>query len=231
MKYSRACTVNFENIPEIPWQKLLIETTINTQAWRNWSRSGFCYVSNASEYHESIAASPALPCKIPMSTILSQKTPCKMICCRKYLSPVDTNLLWQSRTCFSTLCLSTRHLTKSPKRLLKSQLTSCLSTLTYQRYSSGIKTQRLQLIKKKEESDVLGITQKHANTKHAQTLGILERSHASIEQGLWRLKQLSGDHFGKNMSGLRSLITTHLTTQLLAVKRAEDFMDASLLFS
>ena len=31
---------------------------------------------------------------------------------------------------------------------------------------------------------VLGITLKHATTKHAQTIGLLERSHASIKQSL-----------------------------------------------
>ena len=36
----------------------------------------------------------------------------------------------------------------------------------------------------KEVTGVLGITLKHANTKHAQTIGLLERSHASIKQAL-----------------------------------------------
>ena len=36
----------------------------------------------------------------------------------------------------------------------------------------------------KEVAGVLGITLKHATTKHAQTIGILERSHASIRQSL-----------------------------------------------
>ena len=36
----------------------------------------------------------------------------------------------------------------------------------------------------KEVVGVLGITLKHATTKHAQTIGLLERSHASIKQGL-----------------------------------------------
>ena len=36
----------------------------------------------------------------------------------------------------------------------------------------------------KEETGVLGITLKHATTKHAQTIGLLERSHASIKQAL-----------------------------------------------
>ena len=31
---------------------------------------------------------------------------------------------------------------------------------------------------------VIGITLKHATTKHAQTIGLLERSHASIKQAL-----------------------------------------------
>ena len=36
----------------------------------------------------------------------------------------------------------------------------------------------------KEVAGVLGITPKHATTKHAQTIGPLERSHASIKQAL-----------------------------------------------
>ena len=36
----------------------------------------------------------------------------------------------------------------------------------------------------KEVNGVLGITIKHATTKHAQTIGLLERSHASIQQTL-----------------------------------------------
>ena len=36
----------------------------------------------------------------------------------------------------------------------------------------------------KEVAGVLGITLKHATTKHAQTIGLLERSHASIKQEL-----------------------------------------------
>ena len=36
----------------------------------------------------------------------------------------------------------------------------------------------------KEVADVLGITPKHATTKHVQTVGLLQRSHASIKQAL-----------------------------------------------
>ena len=36
----------------------------------------------------------------------------------------------------------------------------------------------------KEMTGVLGITPKHATTKHAQTIGLFERSHASIKQAL-----------------------------------------------
>ena len=36
----------------------------------------------------------------------------------------------------------------------------------------------------KEVAGVLGITLKHATTKHAQAIGLLERSHASIKQAL-----------------------------------------------
>ena len=36
----------------------------------------------------------------------------------------------------------------------------------------------------KEVAGVLGITLKHATTKHAQTIGLLVQSHASIKQAL-----------------------------------------------
>ena len=36
----------------------------------------------------------------------------------------------------------------------------------------------------KQVAGVLGLTLKHATTKHAQTIGLLERSHASIKQAL-----------------------------------------------
>ena len=36
----------------------------------------------------------------------------------------------------------------------------------------------------KEVAGVLGITLRHATKKHAQTIGLLERSHASIKQAL-----------------------------------------------
>ena len=36
----------------------------------------------------------------------------------------------------------------------------------------------------KERPGVLGITLKHTTTKHVQTIGMLERSHASIKQAL-----------------------------------------------
>ena len=42
----------------------------------------------------------------------------------------------------------------------------------------------------KEVADVLGITLKHATTKHAQTIGLLEQSHVSIKQAL---KDETGD--------------------------------------
>ena len=79
---------------------------------------------------------------------------------------------------------------------------------------------------KKEVAGILGITPKHATTKHAQTIALLERSHASIKQ-LLRLKQPGGDHCGIIISALRSSITTHLRTPVLVASRAECFTDVS----
>ena len=55
----------------------------------------------------------------------------------------------------------------------------------------------------KEVTGVLGITPKHATTKHAQTIGLLEQSHASIKQAL-KIETGEQDHFGTNTSALRS---------------------------
>ena len=51
-----------------------------------------------------------------------------------------------------------------------------------------------------EVAPLLGITLKHANTKHAQTKGVLERTHASLEPSL---KTASGEYqkqWQKNLS-------------------------------
>ena len=55
--------------------------------------------------------------------------------------------------------------------------------LTYQGYSIQIKAQPLSHLIK-EAAGVLGTTLKLATTKHAQTIGLLERSHASSKQAL-----------------------------------------------
>ena len=82
----------------------------------------------------------------------------------------------------------------------------------------------------KEVAGVLGITLKHATTKHAQTIGLLERSHMSIKQSLkieTGERRSLWDHCGINTSALRSLFTTPLIIQALAVSQAECFTAAS----
>ena len=43
------------------------------------------------------------PCKTRMSTLLRQKTPCKLSWCRDHLRPVALNTLWQPWTCFPAI--------------------------------------------------------------------------------------------------------------------------------
>ena len=80
---------------------------------------------------------------------------------------------------------------------------------------------------------VLGITLKHATRKHAQTIGLLQRYHASIRQALKieTGKQASEDHCGTITSVLRSLTIILLTLQVLAVRQAEFFMAEFLMES
>ena len=79
----------------------------------------------------------------------------------------------------------------------------------------------------KEKAGVLGITLKHATTKLAQRIGLLEQSHASIKQAL-KIETGERRSLWQITSVLRSLITTHLTTRVSAVSRAEFFTDAFL---
>ena len=69
----------------------------------------------------------------------------------------------------------------------------------------------------KEMAGVLGITLKHATTKHAQTIGLLERSHASIKQAL---KIETGE---RRSLWHKYINIAVLITQALALNQAESF--------
>ena len=74
----------------------------------------------------------------------------------------------------------------------------------------------------KEVAGVLGITLKHATTKHGQTIGLLERSHMSIKQAL---KMETGERrsFWHKYVSIASFIITLLITKVLVVSQAESF--------
>ena len=77
----------------------------------------------------------------------------------------------------------------------------------------------------KEVDGVLGITLKHATTKHAQIIGLLVRSHASIKQALniETGERRSLWHKYVNIAVLNYNTSYHTTTQVLAVSQAESF--------
>ena len=70
---------------------------------------------------------------------------------------------------------------------------------------------------------VLGITLKHATTKHAQTNWATRKISRVSQTGIENRKKASRDHCGINTSALRSLITTSLITLVLAVKPSRVF--------
>ena len=77
----------------------------------------------------------------------------------------------------------------------------------------------------KEVAAVLGITLKHATTKHAQTIGLLEQSQASIKQALM-LETGERSSFCTSTSTLLSQIRIFLVTQVLGVSQAQFFTTA-----
>ena len=82
----------------------------------------------------------------------------------------------------------------------------------------------------KKVAGVLGITLKHATTKHAQTTGLVEQPHASVKRAL-KLEAGKWRSLWHKYVSIRSLITTHLITRVLAVNQAECFMDTILIIS
>ena len=80
----------------------------------------------------------------------------------------------------------------------------------------------------REVAGVLGNTQEHATTKHAQTFGMLERCHASIKQALkieaGERRSLLHRYFG--IAVLKYNTSYHTS---IAKSQAECFMDAFLI--
>ena len=60
-----------------------------------------------------------------------------------------------------------------------------------------------------EVAEVLGINMKHATTKHAQTIGVLERAHAAIKTSL---KMASGEYRKQRHKYLPIAILNYNTT-------------------
>ena len=82
----------------------------------------------------------------------------------------------------------------------------------------------------KEVAGVLGITLKHATTKYTQTIGLLDRSHASIKQALKieTVERRSLWHKYVSIAVLNYNTSYHAS---IALSRAEYFMDAFLTIS
>ena len=72
----------------------------------------------------------------------------------------------------------------------------------------------------KEVAGVPGITLKHATTKHAQTIGLLERSHASIKQAL---KIETGERRSLWHKYINIAVLNY-NTQVWALSQAESFL-------
>ena len=70
----------------------------------------------------------------------------------------------------------------------------------------------------KEVAGVLGITLKHATTKHAQTIGLLERSHASIKQAL---KIETGDRRSLWHKYINIAVLNYNTSYVVVMNRAK----------
>ena len=159
------------------------EKNIINQIWLNQSGSGSCRVSNALENHELIPDSPA-PLQNPNDYITAPEDAMQIDLVTglppsggyenivtaidvfsRYLFAYPTANQDAKTVAKVLINIMTKH-AYLPTTLISDKGTAFTSTVI------------------KEVAGVLGITLKHATTKHAQTIGLLERSHASIKQAL-----------------------------------------------
>ena len=123
--------------------------------------------------------------------------------------------------------MPTRHVMKTPKaisKLLINITTKCgyLPTTLISDEDSAFVSHV-----DKEAAGVLRITVRHATTKHAQTIGMLERSHMSPKQA-FKIETGERRSLWHKYVSITVLNYIHLTAQVMAVNRAELFMDAFL---
>ena len=82
----------------------------------------------------------------------------------------------------------------------------------------------------KEVAGVLGITLKHATTKHVQTIWLLEQIHASIKQAL-KIKTRERRSLWQKYVSIAVFFLQRLITRVWLVNRAHNFMDAIVILS
>ena len=141
-------------------------------------------MSNTLEKHELIPDSPDLPCRTRMSTLLRQKTPCQLIWLPVLPPSGGYENIVTANDVFSRFLFAYPTSNQDAKTVAK----VIINNMTKHAYlpTTLISDKVTAFISHviKEEAGVLGTTQKDATTKHAKTIGLLERSRASIEQAL-----------------------------------------------
>ena len=140
-------------------------------------RHGPCHVSNALQNYESITGSHDQPCRIQMKTSQHQKMPCKLICFPNYLRLLSIGTQWQ-HGCNFLIFFAYPTSIQDAKTIAKviNNIMTIHAYLPSTFISDKGSVFMSQVIKKLAE--VLGNTIRYATTKHAQTVGMLEWTHA-----------------------------------------------------
>ena len=156
------------------------------QNWRNCSGSGSCHVSNVLENHELTVASPTPPPppENPNQHITAPKDATQIDSVPELPPSGGNENIVTAMDVFSSYLFAYPTSNRDPKTIaeLLNHIMTKHAYLTTTLISDKGTVFMSHVIK--EVTGVLGITLKHGTTKHAQTIGLLEQSHASSKQAL-----------------------------------------------
>ena len=181
-KFSAACKEILKNTQELPKQALLTGKILFPKNGAKKSGSGSCHANNLSENQQLIIASTALPCKTRIEHITAPEDAMQIDLVPEFPTSGGYEKIVTAMDVFSRSLFAyptSNEDAKTNAKVITNIMTkhAYLPTTLISDKGTAFKSHVT-----KEVAGVLGLTLKHATTNHARTVGLVERSHASMKQ-------------------------------------------------